>query len=105
MPVQKIRPVNLSELYSKLQRDSGLAPRTVGHAHRILHRALGHALPWGIVPTNIVGSVQPPKAESTEIEILKPADVQTVLAKLAGRAIHPHAVTDLAAAIRRRATL
>jgi integrase len=101
VPVQKIRPVNLSELYSTLQRESGLAPRTVGHVHRILHRALGHAHQWGIVPNNIVASVQPPKVESTEIEILKPAAVQTVLAKVEGRSIHPLVVTALATGMRR----
>ena len=43
--LQKLRPVDLNELYGTLLRD-GLAPRTVGHVHRLLHRALGHAVTW-----------------------------------------------------------
>ena len=49
--IQKLRPLHLNELYAKLQREGGkggraLAPRTVGHVHRLLHRALGHAATW-----------------------------------------------------------
>ena len=46
-PIQKLRAVDLSELYAKLMRDDGLSPRTVGHVHRLLHRALGHAVTLG----------------------------------------------------------
>lgn len=101
LPVQKLRPVNLSELYSKLQRDSGLAPRTVGHVHRVLHRALGHALQWAVVSTNAASVVKPPKVESTEIEILKPSDRDAVLAKLKGRSIYALVVTALGTGMRR----
>jgi integrase len=58
LPIQKLRPVHLTELYAKLLRHgrsrktgdvrgefaAGLSPRTVGHVHRVLHRALGHAV-------------------------------------------------------------
>jgi hypothetical protein len=41
--IQKLRPV--ADFYAKLQI-GGLAPRTVGDCHRLLHRALGHAATW-----------------------------------------------------------
>src|SRR5262249_9512395 len=55
--IQKLRPVHLNELYAKLLRQGGrgqrpLAARTVGHVHRLLHRALGHATTWGLVSQN-----------------------------------------------------
>jgi integrase len=101
VPIQKLRPVNLSELYAKLLRESSLAPRTVGHVHRVLHRALGHALQWSVISSNPGSVVKPPKVESAEIEILKPADVQAVLSKLKGRSIYALVVTALGTGMRR----
>jgi hypothetical protein len=51
--IQKLRPVHLGELYGKLSREghatgTGLASRTVGLVHRLLHRALGHAVEWAL---------------------------------------------------------
>src|SRR5262249_35966798 len=48
LPIQKLRPVHLSELYAKLLREGGvdggpLSARSVGHTHRCFRRALGHA--------------------------------------------------------------
>jgi integrase len=99
--VQKLRPANLSELYAALLREAGLAPRTVGHVHRVLHRALGHALQWNVVTLNAAGNVSPPKVEAQEIEILKPEQARTILDKLAGRSFHPIAVMALATGMRR----
>jgi integrase len=87
--IQKLRPTDLAELYAALLNDGkgesgGLAPRTVGHVHRVLHRAFGHAALWSIVPANIVGVVSPPRVQQVEIEILKPAQLQTVRTALAG---------------------
>lgn len=49
LPLQKLRAVRLSELYATLLREGrgegrGLAPRPVGHVHRVLHRALAIAV-------------------------------------------------------------
>jgi hypothetical protein len=64
--LQKLRPVHLSELYAKLLRtgrgeNRGLSARTVGHVHRLLHRALGHAATWGLAQQNVAGLVGPPR--------------------------------------------
>src|SRR5262249_9319145 len=40
--LQKLRPADLAGFYAALSR-SGLAPRTIGLVHRVLHRALGQA--------------------------------------------------------------
>jgi integrase len=101
VPAQKLRAVTLSELYSKLLRESGLAARTVGHVHRIIHRALGHAVQWGVTVANVAANVKPPKVEATEIEILRDAERAAVLERLKGRAIHPIVVMALGTGMRR----
>lgn len=103
--IQKLRPVHLNELYGKLLRGHddrpALAARTVGHVHRVLHRALGHALRWGVVQQNIAEMVTPPRVEASELEILEPASVQLVLRGLRGRTIYPVCVLALATGMRR----
>jgi integrase len=100
-PIQKLRAVDLSELYAKLLRDDGLAPRTVGHVHRLLHRALGHAATWGVVQQNIASLVSPPRVPSTEIEIIREGEIKAVLQKLRGRSMYMIATLGLATGMRR----
>lgn len=104
--IQKLRPVHLSELYAKLLREGrgeagGLSPRTVGHVHRVLHRALGHAVQWGVIAQNPVAVVDPPPVEGTEIEILTAGQAGDVLAKLRGLALYPIISLALATGMRR----
>jgi hypothetical protein len=75
MPIQKLRPVHLVELYAKLLRSGGhegrpLAAASVSYVHRVLHRMLGHAATWGVVTTNVASVVSPPSAPESEITIL-----------------------------------
>src|SRR5580704_16516597 len=84
MRSQKLRAVHLSELYAKLLRSGGnegrpLAAATVGYAHRVLHRMLGHAATWGVVTTNVAGLVSPPPVPDTEITILNEEQIVSVL--------------------------
>jgi integrase len=100
-PIQKLRAVDLSGLYAKLLREDGLAARTVGHVHRLLHRALGHAATWGVVQQNVVSLVSPPRVASTEIEIIREDEIKTVLQKLRGRSMYMIATLGLATGMRR----
>jgi integrase len=103
--VQKIKPVDLAQLYGTLQKakpeGAGLAPRTVGHVHRLLHRAFGHALKWGVISVNPVAVAEPPRVDRTEIEILAPGQIKTVLGALRGWPLYPVAVLALATGMRR----
>lgn len=92
--LQKLRPANLGELYAKLLREGrgdgrGLAPRTVGHVHRVLHKALAVAVDWELVPSNAADRAKPPRVVAGEIEILTEDQVADVLGKLRGRALYP----------------
>jgi integrase len=101
LPLQKLRPVTLAELYAALLREAKLSPRTVGHIHRIMHRALGHAVQWGLMRQNPADAVDPPRVPSTEIDTLSVDDAHSLLEKLRGRAIHPIAALALATGMRR----
>jgi integrase len=102
--LQKLRAIHINELYGALLRGKdrkALAARTVGHVHRVLHRALGHANRWGLVQQNVAALVTPPRVASTEIELLTPAQVQTVLERLEGRSVFPIFMLALATGMRR----
>ena len=106
MRLQKLRTVNFAELYGKLQKpkDQGgaaLAPRTIGHIHRLMHRALGHAVKWSLILNNPVSAAEPPRVERKEIEILGPDQTKAMLEGLRGHRLYPIAVTGLATGMRR----
>jgi integrase len=105
-PLQKLKTINFAELYGKLQRaktqgGAGLAPRTVGHVHRLLHRVFGHAMKWGMVANNPVAAAEPPRVQRAEIEILTPDQIRTVLRALQGRRLYRIAVVGLSTGLRR----
>jgi integrase len=99
--LQKINASALAELYGRLQRDGKLAPRTVGHVHRVLHRALGHAAQWGLIAQNVVDLVQPPRVEEEEISIVRADQVAELLRRLQGRSVYPLAAIALSTGMRR----
>ena len=57
-------------LARKRRRKSGgeLSARTVLHFYRVLKRALGQAVRWGLVPRNACDQVDPPRAEQVEMK-------------------------------------
>ena len=80
----------LAELYSSLMREGGvggkpLAPVTVGHCHRLLRRALGHALTWGLIQQNPAAVARPPRVPDAEIEIPTEIEIAAVLGHLRER--------------------
>lgn len=105
LPIQKLRPVHLNELYAKLLKSDdnqdGLAPRTVGHVHRAIHRALGHAAQWGVTASNVASTVSPPRIVTVELEILTAAQTKDLLEKLRGRPLYMPVATALATGMRR----
>jgi integrase len=92
--IQKLRAVHLNELYSALLRSGGrngrsLSPRSVGHVHRVLHRALGHAATWGVVSQNVASLVAPPPGPDDEMNILTEEQIGAILRHLEGRTLRP----------------
>ncbi|MDP9488542.1 MAG: hypothetical protein M3Q49_22615 [Actinomycetota bacterium] len=44
--------------------------------HTTLHRALGQAVRWDLVPCNVAEAVDPPKPATPEMRPLSPAEVR-----------------------------
>jgi integrase len=104
--LQKLRPSQVQEWHGTIIREGGkngrpLSARTVGHAHRVLHRALQRAVENETLPRNVASLIRPPKVEAQEVEILGADEIGMVLAKLEGHALHPIATLALATGMRR----
>jgi integrase len=104
--IQRLKTADFAELYGKLQRPkteggAGLAPRTIGHVHRLLRGVFERAAEWGTIVSNPVAVAKAPKVPDTEIEILEPEEIKAVLRALRGRPLYPIAVLGLATGMRR----
>jgi integrase len=82
LPLAKLSPQDLTGLYGTLSRS--LAPRSVGHVHRVLHRALRDALRWGLVARNVCDAVSPPKVPRQEMHVLDPEQARTLITAVDG---------------------
>ena len=69
LKLQKLRPEHVDQWHGTLLA-AGLAPRTVGHAHRLLVRVLGYAVESGTLARNVAAVRKPPKVEERELQIL-----------------------------------
>lgn len=87
-PLQKLRVADVERWHTTL-RDSGrargkggIAPRTIGHAHRVLSKALTDAVRHGLVSSNAAALQTAPKVPDEEMMIVR--DVPALLDKLKG---------------------
>lgn len=104
--LQQLEPADLNRLYLRLTKGTpdgraGLSARTIGHAHRVVHKALVVARGLGLVARNVAADASPPRPVEQEIEILTEEQVGIVLGKLRGRALYPLIVVALATGMRR----
>jgi integrase len=105
-PCKSFGPAAVAEWHATLLASGGvggrpLSARTVGHAHRVLHRGLERALQLELVGRNVAHAIRPPRVEATEIEILNPEQVVEVLDKLIGHPLHPIVAMALGTGMRR----
>jgi integrase len=98
--LQKLTPERLEQWHAALIT-AGLAPRTVGHAHRVLSRGLRRAVENGTLSRNVASIRKPPKVEEAEVEILTAAEIDALVAGLEGHRFHPIASLALATGARR----
>jgi integrase len=104
--LQALRPAQIEAWHSTLLRAGGanggpLSPRTVGHAHRLLHSVLEHAARLEVVGRNVASVVSPPKVDRVEIEILTAEQINAVLARLADHSLLPIVSMALGTGMRR----
>ena len=104
--LQKLRPAQVAAWHADILKSGSrkgrpLAARTVGHAHRLLHRALERAVQTEVVSRNVVAAVSPPKVEATEIEILDAEQFADTLRKLKDHPLYAIVAVDLSTGLRR----
>ncbi|MDE3095800.1 MAG: site-specific integrase [Chloroflexota bacterium] len=64
IPLRDLHPSDLARLYASRART--LAPKHVLYLHRLMHRSLGVAVRWGLVPRNVADAVDAPRARAAE---------------------------------------
>jgi integrase len=78
-----------------------LHPRTVGHAHRVLHAALARAVVGKKLLRNVASLVPPPKVPEQEVTSLTADQISALLAKTADHRLYVPAVVALGTGLRR----
>ncbi len=90
--LQQLAPTHLADLYARLLREGrrdgrsgGLSPRTVGHVHRTVHRALRQAVRWQLLARNPASDLELPTVPKTEMVTLTREQARTLLDAAAER--------------------
>jgi len=98
-PLHKVRPLDIEAWHTTLRSSGradgkgGLSARSIGHAHRVLGKALSDAAKNDLVVRNVCKMESAPKVEEGEVIIVH--DVPALLAKLKGHRLHLLAMTSL----------
>jgi integrase len=92
-PLQKLTRLELEGWHTAL-RNGGLAPRTIGHAHRMLGKALSDAEKDGLVVKNVCKIQRAPKvAKKSEMAIVR--NVPALAKKIRGSRLYVQAIIAL----------
>jgi len=73
-----LRPDHVQRLYSE-RLAAGVGAGAVRSSHKVLHRALGQAVRWGLVVRNVADLVEKPAAPRTVARALSAAEVQRLI--------------------------
>jgi integrase len=104
--LQKLKAAHVAAWHAVLLREGGkgcspLMARTVGHAHRVLHKALADAARYEVLTRNPAALVSPPKVTGAAIDILSAEQVKAVVAAMRDTSIYPQIVVLLSTGMRR----
>jgi integrase len=95
--LQKLTRLDIEGWHNSLHQ-AGLAARTIGHAHRVLHQALGDAESDGLVVKNVCRLQKAPKPVEQEMAIVQ--DVPDFIGKIRGSRLYVHAILALTTGMR-----
>jgi integrase len=95
--LQRLARLDIEGWHTAL-RISGLAARTVGHAHRVLSKALGDAERDGAVTKNVCKLQRVPRVADTEMVIVR--DVPGFIRKIEGERLYVPAIVALTTGMR-----
>lgn len=105
--VQKLKPEDVERWHSTLKiagrknGKGGISARTIGHAHRVLGKALKDAVKNDKAQKNAAALQRAPKVDSEEMIILTANQIPTVTVRLRGHRLYPAAMTSLFTGMRR----
>lgn len=97
--LQKLRPLDIEGWHANLRTagrvrgKGGIAARTIGHAHRVLGKALSDATKNELVHRNVAKAEPPPKVADQDMVIVQ--DVSGLVAKLGEWRLGPVAMVSL----------
>ncbi len=91
-PLQRLSRLDVEAWHAAL-RNGGLAARTIGHAHRVLGKALRDAEDDNLITKNVCKLRRPPKVAESEMVIVH--DVPSFVDKLGGARLHAPGILAL----------
>jgi integrase len=95
--LQKLTRLDIEGWHTAL-RNSGLAARTIGHAHRVLSKALSDAERDGAVVKNVCKLQRVPRVSDSEMVIVR--DVPGFIRKIQGERLYVPAIVALTSGLR-----
>jgi integrase len=88
IPVSQLSPAVIQGAYHRLHV-RGLSTYSVLQAHRMLNRAMNQAVQWGLIPSNPVARVLPPRPRKREMTALQPDQLVRLLDGTIDEDLHP----------------
>jgi len=82
--LQTLATHSIQIFYNKLQRENGLAPKTVKNVHGVLHRALSQAMELGYIKNNPSEACKLPRIEKREMVALPDEAISEFLEAIQG---------------------
>ena len=76
--LSRLNPAHLAGFYQD-RLAAGLAPASVNKLHVTLHKALGQAVKWNMIPRNICEAVNPPRPAPEEMRTLCAQEMRRLL--------------------------
>lgn len=107
IPLANLKPEHIQKFYAdclsngQCDGSGGLNPLTVRHIAMCLHRALTHAVKWGLLMRNPADAVDIPRAQRTEMHIMSEADIEKILDAARDTAYYPAFYTAIFTGMRR----
>jgi len=106
--LQKLKAFDIERWHNTLltagRKDGagGISARTIGHAHRVLSKALKEAARFDLIVKNVASTEKPPTIDrGGEVQIVDEHRLKELLEKLRGRSIYPKVILALFTGLRR----
>lgn len=105
--LSKLTPLHIQSFYTwaleegRADGNGGLAPQSVLHLHRVLHKALDQAVKWQILARNPADAAEPPKVKKQERPVLDEAGIRRLVDGARGTWLYLPIVIAVSTSMRR----